>query len=121
MINFKFCDVLFLLLVPRSGSARFLTSVELCSGTALFCTQTELSDNVETQQTSALYDIACADKCSTLYIGHHFLRYIWAYQLRPMHIDDDAGLRHTDVAKFTPSCFTMSISPTIFAVLYMRF
>ena len=73
MINFKFCAVLFLLLVPRSGSARLPTSVELCSGTALFCTQTMLRG---AQQTSALYDVACADKCSTLYIGHRLLQYM---------------------------------------------
>ena len=81
MINFKFCAVLFLLLVPRSGSARLPTSVELCSGTALSCTQNFQTMLRDAHQTSALYDVACADRCSTLYIGHRFLQYIWAYQV----------------------------------------
>jgi len=66
----------FLLLVPRSGYARLPTSVELCSGTAppVSCTQTELSD-ICWETRNRRYDVACADKCSTLYIGHRFLQY----------------------------------------------
>ena len=125
MINFKFLCCTFSAFSPTIWLCTIADVSRVMQWNSPIL-HTELSDNVERRATDDTMSPALANvplitsEVLLLFPGQTLLYDTFGpikYQLRLMDIDVDAGLRHTDVAKFTPPCLNMmSTSPTISAV-----